>query len=206
MTKDKFLHFWDNIIYGFAVNLQKKYFNDLSFNSDTKEVIWLEYESYKKSYKKYAGFREDQNIDRHKVASLFTLAIINSEPLKIKKGSVAKKELYIVNVNLATQSAITLLFSWLVKEFKEQKFITENTIHFVESHEIDYPETTKEEGITYLQTLTRELYRSQNSKIVSTTNSSQIVSVINVLSSMLAHVFFFIEVYNKEQIRDKLNS
>ena len=164
-----------NAVYSYANQFILKSGNTFFFNNRAKSDLLSEYNDLKSAFKKkYMKNADESILDRHKVAAVFMIAILNVKPIRIpdevqlqrKSEDVYSTSFskFFGNEKLAIRAGIAVLNSYIEKDSKEKK-------------EVPLPKIVRHGE--YIENFCRELYINQLEKKLS------------ILS--IAHELFLIE-------------
>ena len=197
MTEDKYNHFWENAFFDFASKIETSLSGSVIFDKNTKDSIWKLYEEYRNRYKKVNGFKNDEKIDRHKIASILICAITANSTLSPTHTNVSE-EGYLANVAFAIQCSTHVLVSYIVKEFNENQTI--KSLNDINEFEIVCPPTIKDND-SYFKILARVLCKLQISVL-----DNQNKHFVNHLLTLLPHIFFFLESFSVKNFKERLHN
>jgi len=196
MNQVLFKKFYDETIEPIAINVYNNNTADIRYRENL-DGVYEEYLNqialFRLLLKNISGnsqtFTEEQKntilLDRHKVSSCITNAIIRSRVITSKTIQDDEQNKYNLvessrmNEHVAVLCGVSCLLQFMAEETDE--LIIENGIV-----RLNFPETNNDSRPHYLNSLVRGLYYTN------------IISNINPL--MLAHVFFFIEKYHKQSV------
>ena len=178
MTKEKYENYWNNHFYGLAITLEQKNAG-ITFNSKSKDDIYEAYERYRIGYKKNYGFKADEKIDRHKIASLIVCAIITqSNIFKINLPETPLRA-RLVPIEWAIRCGLAVILDFSLQKLKKNG----TKAHDIEIFKkLDFCFPAASEG-HYLFHLTKSIYNCAHKKKAS----------IEKLIDSLPHIFFFLE-------------
>lgn len=177
MTRCDFEHFYCCVIEKLANRFVDEH-PDFKFNK-VKDVLYEEYMSQKIMLRWIYEKKDEKNertlLDRHKVCSCMTVAIIRIRPLTLKEGKYLKINSFPrINEQLAFMSSWELLkgFVKLNKGATDANYVLPSTYH----------------NVSFIDTITRSLFFANQ---------------LNGLSTpLIANIFFLLEKYN-EVVIDK---
>ena len=148
------------------------------------------FELYDNFKNKHMSSAEEAILDRHKVAAIFIIAILNIKPIKVPdKIQLARENSCIYNgynpkffgnEKLAIQMALAILREYIYIDIKKE-IITVRSLDI----KFSYPEITESHG-NYIENYCRELY------------INTVEDKLSILS--IAHELFWLERFNKEYV------
>ena len=189
-------YFWTKLFYSIGIRLEDSIGkHNLTFRgNELQEPIYQKYKEYKGNYKLYYGFKDNDLLDRHKIASLITFAILNNKgfrysfKFKTSQEEVLKKSLsFPINCSLSVLLQM-ILESGDLKEDQKDKLRATRRYKF--------PVLIQEKGKSYYDILRRDLYlyhyQNRNNQI----DESQTIHYIRIFS----YIFYHIESHNRSEI------
>ena len=180
-------HHFSKIIENFVKNTDHVSIKDGNVHSLKKDIL-LKYEYYRQEYKKAKFPNKESKIDRHKVAAIFVIAFIHSQPIKsniVPQGNLLYGIEYFPNEILSIKCALILLKLFIVGEFKRHNRPNEHIDRFSKT-KWKFPKCKLSEG-EYLINLIRDLYAT---RIHSKSDN------FSYLIPYLSHIFFFLEYFH----------
>jgi len=182
MTKQKFDLFWEASWLPKIKKLESKFLK-IEFDYTLKDKVYEEYENQRDHVHSFMVV-PDKRIDRHKVGAIITNVILQLAPFseyidKQQENAHYPTVEYFPNEVLAWHCGISVVFSFLLEELKQQNKLSE--IKILEKKGFAYPKT---EYCQYQIHILRSLFHAKRN------------GGIDIFS--FSHVLFFIEYINKQ--------
>ena len=185
MEREKWKFLWDNFFSPYAKKIKESNIH-LSLKQNFDISIYEIYEEYLQQYKSEIFSKNSQRIDRHKISSILTCAILDVEPFE----NTSPKTIYLPSVELANEGyavrcSTSLMISFLCKEYRNNKKPGSFIKKFLSSY-WRFPCTTLSDDIYFKELITTLNHcRLKN-------NNKNYYSLIPLLN----HIFFLLERYH----------
>lgn len=182
MKIDKFNAFWQDTYHPLAMHV-KKFGTRLCFDTSKREPIYDSYEQYRKQIHNEMGNKKDL-LDRHKVASALTYAILFHLPFEIKRttfGKIAKKVL-LANEIFAFSCGLRTVSSFITSDKGNSADVRNVFLQQYQFPRCSRTHRVNEVGESYLTHIARMLYCARK------TDTHDLFT--------LSHLYFMIESYH----------